>query len=463
MFDVAPGAVIEGFSVGTRIHSGAMGDMFEVTTEGTSFPLLMKIPRLGLADSAEVLLAFETEAMILPRLAGPHVPRFVKAGDVTTVPYIVIERVRGESLDRRAPGSLSAAEVARIGAAIADALHDLHDQGAVHHDLKPDNLIVGPDGRAVLLDFGLAYHLDLPDMLGEEQRHAAGSAPYVSPEQVQGVRGDPRSDLFALGVVLYEIATEGKLPFGVPSVTGWRDRLWRIPVPPSVHVPSMPQWLQEIVLRCLEIDPSRRYQSAAHVAFDLRHPEQVALTARAARKRVPGFGLQVRRWLQSRALGAEPEGPKAGAATVVLVAVDTVHLDDPRQENIQRVTRRILSASGEFRVICVSIVPAGPEYDMPGRDAQLEHRIRLRNWTEPIGVDPARLSLHVLEGADPAPALIEFAAANHVDLIVIGAPAPDERALAWWRSVASSVTANAPCSVHVVRRRVPREAPPTRT
>ncbi|HEX7403219.1 MAG TPA: universal stress protein, partial [Usitatibacter sp.] len=85
-------------------------------------------------------------------------------------------------------------------------------------------------------------------------------------------------------------------------------------------------------------------------------------------------------------------------------------------------------------------------------DAQVEHRIRLRQWTHPLGIEAHRVSLHVLESADPSAALVEFAQRNNVDLIVLGAPAPGERTLAWWRSVASSVTANAPCSVHVVRR-----------
>jgi len=139
--------------------------------------------------------------------------------------------------------------------------------------------------------------------------------------------------------------------------------------------------------------------------------------------------------------------------------VDTTHPDDPRQPDLQRATRRILSLSREFRLICVAVVsspigaPAASE-----KDVQLEHRIRLRHWLAPLEVEAERVSMHVLEAADPGNALVEFAGRNNVDLIVLGAPAPDERALAWWRSVASSVTANARCSVHVVRR-APRSSP----
>ena len=135
-----------------------------------------------------------------------------------------------------------------------------------------------------------------------------------------------------------------------------------------------------------------------------------------------------------------------------MVAVDTQHLDDPRQAELQRSVRAILSAAGESRFICVSVVAGGPDADRREPERHLEHRVRLRHWILPLGIAPERISLHVLEESDPGGALVRFARDNHVDLIVLGAPGPEERALAWWRSVASSVTANAACSVHVVRR-----------
>jgi serine/threonine protein kinase len=454
MIEPAPGAELDGFVLGPVIHAGAMGKLYEVTGRDTGFPMLMKVPKLGGAvEAAETLLAFETEAMILPRLHGPHVPRFVAAGDVTAVPYIVTERIEGESLDHRAR-PLDAAEVMRIGAAIADALHEIHSQGVVHLDLKPDNVVLRPDGTAVLVDFALAHHRALPDLLAQERRYAAGSAPYVSPEQVQGSRSDPRSDLFALGVMMYELAT-GHLPFGVPrTLAGLRDRLWMDPVPPIAHSHHVSPGMQEVILRCLEVDPARRYQSASHVAFDLRHPEQMALTARSRKRMRTGIAEQALRWWRARDVASLGHGihREEEAAPVVMVAVDTMHPDDTRQPDLQRTTRRILSLSREFRLICVAVVsaPMGVP-SSPEKDVQVEHRIRLRHWLAPLRVEADRVSMHVLEAADPAGALVEFAKRNNVDLIVLGAPAPDERALAWWRSVASSVTANAHCSVHVVR------------
>lgn len=453
------GFEIDGFRIGERIHSGGMGTIFRVERDGATRPLIMKVPRIGPDEPVEAIVAFETEATIVATLSGPHVPRFVAAGDVTRAPYLVTEWVEGENLDQWiAQGPLPVSDVVRVGAAIADALHAIHRQDVIHLDVKPSNVIVRPDGTVVLIDYGFAHHARYPDLLAEETRFAAGSAPYVSPEQILGTRDDARSDVFSLGAVLYEIAT-GRLPFGEPD-TDVRNRLWLEPVPPVVHDPAIPPWLQEIILRCLEPRGEQRYQSASLVAFDLRYPEQMTLTARARKSRRATLMSHVRRFLTARReYGRRIRFPNAqvSRSPIILVAIDTAHLDDERHAAMQRATAQILSLSGEFRLICVSVVPPSP---MLSGDAaaspsalQLEHRIRLRHWADPLSMPAQRLSLHVLESSKPASALVEFARFNHVDLIVVGAPGQSEDRR-WSDSVASGVTANAPCSVHVVR--IPR-------
>ena len=457
----ASGREIDGFTLGERIHSGAMGHIFRVTGRDLGFPLIMKVPRVGPGESGEGIINFETEAMLLPALSGPHVPRFVAGGTLSRTPYLVTEWIDGESLgsilDRQR--RLPPADAARIGAGIADAIHSLHLQDAIHLDLKPENVILKPNGEVVLIDFGIAYHAHFPDLLAEEQRFASGSAPYLSPEQVLGRRSDPRSDIFALGALLYEMAT-GELPFGVPAtMAGLRDRLWRDPVPPRARSEDIPQWLQEIILRCLEPRAEERYQSAAHIAFDLRNPEQVQLTRRAARTTQPGVLEQARRWWQGRGVQLPMRRlPKSqlAATPIIMVAVDTGNPDDERQPALQRATAQILSLSSEFRLICVSVIArlVAAESSIDGETASgiyLDHLARLRHWVEPLQLPPRRLSLHVIESANPENALLEFAHNNNVDLIVLGAPHPSQLGLAWWRSVASGVTANAHCSVHVVR------------
>jgi serine/threonine protein kinase len=437
-----------------------MGHIFRVSRPDRFTQMIMKVPRLGKNEPAEGLISFETEATILPALSGPHVPRFVAAGALERTPYLVTEWIEGESLEQVLKrGLLRADQVQGIGAALADALHSLHRQDAIHLDIKPDNVILKLSGVAVLIDFGLAHHAHYPDLLAQEKRFAAGSAPYISPEQMLGTRSDPRSDIFALGVVLYEMAT-GKLPFGIPrTMAGMRDRLWLDPIPPSARSVGMPPWLQEIILRCLEPRARERYQSAAHVAFDLRHPEQVALTARAAKSRRDSFFAQVRSWWLTRGERSVPRrlpNVQVSSAPVIMVAVDTAHLHDERLPALQRVTAQVLSLSAEFRLACVSVISAGPMVEGRSESAtasgiQLEHLVRLRHWVAPLQLPSQRLALHVLVSANPADALLEFAHRNHVDLILLGAPRPSQHALAWWRSVASSVTAHANCSVHVVR------------
>jgi len=457
---IEPGTEIAGYRILSLLHAGGNGYVYSVSAPAGAnpgFPLIIKVPGLGPGESPLGLVSFEVEQMIHPALTGPHVPRLVASGVSGMLPYIVMEKVEGEGLASvvaRAP--LAAAEVARIGAALADAIHAIHQQNVVHLDIKPQNFILRPDGQAVLLDFGYAHHRHLPDLLGEEQHHAAGTSAYVSAEQLQGQRSDPRSDVFALGVLLFELAT-GESPFGDPqTLAGMRDRMWRTPPPPRSLNPDVPPWLQEIILRALEVDLSRRYPSAAHVAFDLRHPEQVRITERGERIAGTGFLAQARNWWQSKhgSTAARPAG--AHATPVILVAVDTEHPDDQRHRALQDATKAILSLSFDFRLMFVSVIRAvrlgeGDRLEETASGKQLEHRNRLRHWIEPLRLPQARHSLHAVESSDPAQTLLELARANNVDLIVIGAPGPSQRAFAWWRSVASAVTANAHCSVYVVR------------
>lgn len=434
---------IDGFVIGPLEHEGGMGQLFRVTRRGESEPLLMKVPRLAADVRGDAVVSFETERMVLPLLCGPHVPAFVAAGEMGVTPYLVMQYVPGVGVETLIEaGPVAVEEVARVGAAVADALHSVHQQDAIHLDVKPANVILRPDGLAVLVDFGFAHHAGCPDLLAEETRFGAGSAPYVSPEQLLGSRDDRRSDVFALGVMLYEIAT-GCLPFGEPD-TDVRNRLWFDPRPPSVIVPSIPAWLQEVILRCIEVHAEVRYRSAAHVAFDLRNPEQIELTHRATKRSQASLFTQWRRFLRARAeLGAMLRRPQPlkSSTPIVLVAVDTSHLDDPRHPELRVAVTNVLAQSKEFRLVCLSVIRP--------TESNVEHVARLKRWVAPFELPMQRLSLHVMESETPAEIIVEFARHNNVDLIIIGAPGGGTRT--WIDSTASSVTAQAQCSVQVVR------------
>jgi serine/threonine protein kinase len=259
MTSIGPGCEIDGFRLGELIHAGSMASIYRLTGPGGPLPLIMKIPRLGPGERAVNVIGFEVCRMVLGALGqSPHHPTLIAYGDVETTPYLVIQYIEGTRLSdclSRVP--LPAEEIARLGSALAIALHDLHRQDVVHLDLKPTNIMYLPSGEAVLIDFGLAHHGHLPDLLAEELRFPVGNWVYMSPEQILGVRCDPRSDIYALGGILYELAT-GRLPFGHPtSIPELRKRLYRDPVPPRAVAPATPGWLQEIILRCIEVDARR--------------------------------------------------------------------------------------------------------------------------------------------------------------------------------------------------------------
>jgi len=454
-----PGSELDGFRVGERVHAGGMADLYAVTGGDAPFPLLMKVPRLGHGEPASNVISWEMEVMLLRALRGPHVPRLVAAGSLERCAHLVMERVEARPLSAwLGRGPVPPEEVAHLGAAVATALHDLHRQDVVHLDVKPSNVLVRPDGGAVLVDLGLGRHAHYPDLLAEEFRHPIGSPPYIAPEQVLGVRSDPRSDVFALGAVLYELAT-GALPFGAPtSLPGLRKRLWRDPAPPRALVPAVPGWLQEVILRCLEPDAEERYQSAAQVAFDLSHPGDVALTERARRVRRAGLRAVMGRFV--RAAGAEPRDGAAPTARlvhapIVLVAVATVRPDEARFEALREGVRRFAAKAGEVRLACVAVIPPTPDLGTSGEDTasrrRIQHLVLLRHWAGPLRLPPGRVSTHVVEGADAAEALLAYARANQVDHVVIGAPPDAVPPAARASTVALRVAAAAPCTVTLVR------------
>jgi nucleotide-binding universal stress UspA family protein len=459
---LTPGDVIGGFRLDEKFHDGGLGSLWKVSRADIAAPLVMKLPFLRPGEDALTIISYETEQMIMPRLSGRHVPQFIAAGDFDG-PYLVMELIAGRSmLDRLPDLPLPAGEVADLGARIADALEDIHRQRVVHLDLKPSNIMIrdggGGSGEAVLLDFGLARHLDLPDLPGEEVEGPIGTGVYIAPEQLLGSRNDRRSDLFALGVLLYFFAT-GERPFGEPGTVGqWRKRLTRAPMPPRRLRPDLPPWLQEIILHCLEVDPRERYQAASHLAFDLRHPELVRLTARAERTASGGIMAALSGWLrQTHArLAIAPESRAVGAAASIIVAAVDLGEEDAAltQAFIAAIER---SAAGEpgARIACVNVlklarVSLDETEDEAGRNLHLLRLAELKHWAAPLERLPNQLTYHVIEAVDPAAALIEFARRNHVRTLITGARA-SSKARRYIGSVSAKVVAEAPCSVTVVR------------
>ena len=468
------GQVVDGFRLDKHLHQGGMAQLWQVTAvDGDdTTPLIMKVPRILGGEDPASIVGFEVEQMILPRLTGVHVPRFIAKGDFTRQPYIVMERIGGDSLRKRLDHApLPVAEVVDIGTRVATALHDLHRQHLVHLDVKPSNimfrpLVDGAGGEAVLVDFGLARHDHLPDLLDEEFELPMGTGPYISPEQVQFVRNDPRSDLFALGVMLYHLTT-GERPFGSPdSVRGLRERLYRDPVPPITLRPDCPPWLQEIILQALEPLPDKRQQTGAQLAFELQHPEQVALTERAARRARSGKMKVLSRWFS--AMGAEPSA-RASATTqlarspILMVAVDVANAERELLDTLRLTVERLLQTEPGARLACVAVMKTNrigmdELMEADGSSKHVNLLVQLKHWARPLvqslklptEAQAGRVTFHVLEAPDPAGAIIDYARKNQVDHIVMGARSSGTLRR-YLGSVSTQVTAQSDCSVTVVR------------
>ncbi|MCF3641095.1 bifunctional serine/threonine-protein kinase/universal stress protein [Rhizobium sp. TRM95111] len=460
-----PGDVIDGFRIEDLAHNGGMARIWKVSRPDIDFPILMKVPVIGEGDDPAAIVGFEMEQMILPRLEGPHVPRFVANGDFATLPYIVMECLPGTSLypeiDRL---PLTPEEVAAAGARVATALDSLHRQHVVHLDLKPSNVMFRAGGEAVLIDYGLARHLHLPDLMDEEFRLPYGTAPYMAPEQVLGTRSDFRSDLFALGVMLYFFST-GERPFGDPQrMKGLKRRLWRDPLPPRARNAAIPPALQEVILRCLEVNPAWRYPTAAQLALDLQDLSAVKLTARAEKMTRDPFGTVMRR--RFNPVPIETVKPQAAEAQltnapIVAVAIDVGSSAPELLEALRGTVTRIIENAPDARIACINVlrinrITIDTSLDEAGRNKHVLRLVELRSWAQELAMPTGGITFHVLEAVSPADAILDYARENYVDHIVMGARA-ESAMRSMLGSVSGEVAAHAPCTVTVVRNR-PRPA-----
>lgn len=464
------GLEIDGFTLGEQLHKGGFATIWEVTHPLYRTPMVMKVPTIMDGYDGPTIVGFEIEQMIMPRLTGPHVPRVMGIGDFSVMPYIVTERIPGQSLlhaFRAAP--LPVSEVIEMAARMAAAVHDLHRQHVIHLDLKPDNFLQRPTGEMVLIDFGLSRHDQLPDLLSEEFTIPMGTFPYIAPEQYLRQRGDLRSDLYALGAMIYQMAT-GRMPFGEPEkLSQVRRRLWQDPVPPRALRADIPEWLQEIILRALEVDPARRYQSAAQIIFDLTHPLQVRLTGRGKKMQPDGFWAVWRRkraMKRVKSLGTPiSTAAQIDRAPILLVAVDLAPEMEALSARLFDSVKRMLTIQPDARVACVNVIRTArigidSTTDDQGNNRHVTRLVALKGWAEGIELTDDRLTYTVLENPDPASAILEHAEAVQADHIMMGARG-HSTTRRFLGSVSARVVAEAHCSVTVIRlpeRRGPGDA-----
>ncbi|MCB1164469.1 protein kinase [bacterium] len=277
----SPGTRLGGYEILSLLGAGGMGEVYRARDLRLGREVAVKVLPAALSASPDRLARFEREARTVAALNHPNIVILHSIEEADGAPFLTLELVEGERLDSGlAPGGLPVSRVLALAIPLADALAAAHDRGVVHRDLKPANVMVTGEGRVKVLDFGLAKLAEEAQSLDETATVAAnaqisrdgqvvGTAPYMAPEQIRGGAVDARADLFALGVILYELLG-GRRPFAGKTGPDVSSAILRDP-PPPLHAlrGDLPPDLERIVARCLEKDPERRVQTAKDVRNEL--------------------------------------------------------------------------------------------------------------------------------------------------------------------------------------------------
>lgn len=297
---LAAGIKIGPYEIVTPLGAGGMGEVYRAKDSRLGRDVAIKVLPLSMARDAERLRRFETEARAVAALNHPNILSVHDIGTCEGVPYLVSECLEGHSLRQElSSGALPLRRVVEYGMQVAQGLASAHDKGIIHRDLKPENIFITRDGQVKILDFGLAK-LARPELTSDEGATmdaeltsagvVLGTAGYMSPEQVRGESADARSDIFALGTVLYEMVSGNRAFKRDTSAETMTAILKEEPTDLSTLGKPVPPGMERIVRRCLEKKPLQRFQSARDLAFNLEGLSAISPSATgvAAFPRKPG-------------------------------------------------------------------------------------------------------------------------------------------------------------------------------
>jgi eukaryotic-like serine/threonine-protein kinase len=274
------GSKIDSYRIETPVARSGMASIYRAVDTRNNRIVALKIPHPDLEADPILFDRFQREAGIGEKLDHPKVMR-VFGGEERSRIYMVMEWCEGRLLRNILDeGKLPQDRVLRITIQVLEALEYIHAHGVVHRDLKPENIMVDEQDNIKLIDFGIAGDTAARRLTYANITAALGTPNYISPEQVKGKRGDGRSDIYSMGVILYEMLT-GKLPFSGPTpLAAMNDRLLNHPTPPSVADPAISPQLQEVLYRAMERDPKNRYAKAHEFQHDLEHLNEVGVEDR---------------------------------------------------------------------------------------------------------------------------------------------------------------------------------------
>ncbi|MDR3727475.1 MAG: serine/threonine-protein kinase [Terracidiphilus sp.] len=292
MTTLEPGATLDHYRLDATVARSGMATLFKATDLNDGKQVALKVPHPEMEADQILVERFKREQEIGQTLDHPGIVKTFN-GEQRSRVYMVIEWVEGRLLRSilSQDGKLPIERAVRLTLGICDALDYMHKRGVVHRDLKPENIMVDAEDRIKLIDFGIAMKEDARRLTFAGPSPLLGTPDYISPEQVKGQRGDQRSDIYALGIMLYEMLT-GQTPFTGPNpLAVMNERLLNDPKPPRKLRPEIAPELQEILYRALERDPRHRYATANEMAWELEHQEQVGVEDEGRRPLRLGRGL----------------------------------------------------------------------------------------------------------------------------------------------------------------------------
>ena len=258
----------ERYEIMSRIGAGGMADVYKAQDRKLNRLVAVKVMKAEFREDTSFVQKFQKEAQAAAKLSHPNVVNVYDVGEDRGLYFIVMELIEGITLKNYIgkKGKLSVKEATSIAIQVSLGLEAAHNCGIVHRDVKPQNIIISTDGKVKLSDFGIAKAINSNTITA----NVMGSVHYSSPEQVRGGISDAKSDIYSLGITMYEMVT-GRVPFdGDTTVSIAIKHLQEEIVPPSIYTPDLPYSLEQVILKCTQKNPDRRYQNVGELIDDLK-------------------------------------------------------------------------------------------------------------------------------------------------------------------------------------------------